>query len=66
MSQSKIRTNVYLSKIQNNALKQIGKEHRIPAAEVLRRILDSYLALAPTGQWTPGCAFPAGAKSVKP
>jgi len=52
-----IRTNVFLSRAERTELARIGKQQKLSAAEVLRRILDSYLDLTTGNPWTPESVF---------
>jgi len=52
-----IRTNVFLSRDERTELIRIGKEQKLSAAEVLRRILDKALDLTTGNPWVAPSVF---------
>jgi hypothetical protein len=43
LSQPLVRTDVYLSAEQRDAMKELGRQQDISMAELIRRVLDKYL-----------------------
>jgi hypothetical protein len=42
-SQPLVRTDIYLSEVQRDALKRLGAARDLSMAEVIRRVLDRYI-----------------------
>jgi predicted DNA-binding protein len=40
---TKIRTNIFLTRVQQKKLKALSKKHRAPVAAIVRTAIDEYL-----------------------